>query len=119
MGIAWNNIKKDYLEGIAPKELAAKYEVDIDKLYKKIENDKWAAELREIKGNIGNLVQEKIERITTLALRRLEGVLNDENIKTNDLVSAIGKALDISGLKSFKQEIDMADSLSINVIKKD
>lgn len=104
-GIAWLNIKIDYLQGITPKELAEKYNVDIDKLYKKIENEKWASELREIKGNIGNEVQEQIADITKLALSRLKDVLSNKEVRTGDLVNAIGKAFDVSGLKSSKQEI--------------
>lgn len=119
MGIAWLNIKAEYLQGVTPKELAEKYNVAAKTIHEKASKEGWVIEKTSISKNLQEKTEEQIKAITQLALRRLEGVLNDENIKTNDLVSAIGKALDISGLKSFKQEIDMADSLSINVIKKD
>lgn len=115
--IPWVKVKKDYLEGVTPKELAEKYKSDIDKIYKKIENEKWAPELSEIKGNIGNKVQERIERVTNLALSRLEDVLKDEDVKTSDLVNAIGKAFDVSGLKSSKQELTGKDGAPLSVQK--
>lgn len=104
-GIAWLKIKKDYLEGISPKELSEKYKVDIEKLYKKIENDKWAAELREIKGNIGNKVQDKIDRISNKALDTCEQVMDDKQASYKDKLTAANIALSVSGLKSSKQEI--------------
>lgn len=116
--IEWTKIKTDYLNGATPKELAEKYDIEINKIYKKVENDKWAAELREIKANIGKSIQEQVTRITNKALRRLENVLDNEDIKVNDLVSAIGKALDISGLKA--ETLNVAESnLTISVVKKD
>jgi hypothetical protein len=111
--IPWLEIKTEYLKGCSPKELAEKYEVDIKKLYKKIENDKWAPELSEIKGNIGSEVKEQISCITKLALSRLKDVLSDDDIRTSDLVQAIGKALDVSGLKSSKQEITGKDGSAL------
>lgn len=111
--IPWLEIKTEYLKGCSPKELAEKYDVDIKKLYKKIENAKWAPELSEIKGNIGNEVKEQISCITKLALSRLKDVLSDECVRTSDLVQAIGKALDVSGLKSSKQEITGKDGSAL------
>lgn len=111
--IPWVKVKKDYLEGVTPKELAEKYKTDIEKIYKKIENEKWARELSEIKGNVGNKVQARIEHVTNLALERLEGILLDEDIKTSDLVNAIGKAFDVSGLKSSKSEITGKDGSAL------
>lgn len=108
-GIAWVKVKKDYLEGVTPQELSEKYKIEIKKIYKKIENEKWAPELSEIKGNVGNMVQKRIARVTNLALDRLEDVLSDDEVKTSDLVNAIGKAFDISGLKSSKQELTGKD----------
>ena len=111
----WNKIKAEYLQEVPPKELAAKYKVDIDRLYKKIENDKWAAELREIKGNIGNKVQDRIEKLTNLALDTLEEVANDVKCEKNTRVQAAKALLDISGLKNSKQVIEGIES-GVNVI---
>lgn len=104
-GIAWNKIKAEYLQGVTPKELAEKYKIEIEKLYKKIENDKWAAELREIKGKIGNEVQEQIKVLTNLALEALKNVIKDGESKPADIVAASRAILDVSGLKSLKQEL--------------
>ena len=111
----WNKIKAEYLQDVSPKELAAKYKVDINKLYKKIENDKWAAELREIKGNVGNIAQERIESLTNDALDTLCEVVNDKKCEKNVRVQAAKAILDISGLKNSKQVIEGIES-GVNVI---
>lgn len=111
--IEWNKIKKDYLNGVTPKELAEKHKVDIEKVYKKIENEKWAAELREIKANIGNEVQERIKELTNLALETLCNVINDPESKSMDKVSASKAILDVSGLKSIKQDVTGVSGMSV------
>lgn len=111
--IAWNKIKADYLNGVTPKELAEKHKVEIEKLYKKIENDKWAVELREIKGKIGNDVQERIKELTNLALETLCDVIKAGDSKYQDKVSASKAILDVSGLKSLKQEVTGIDGVSV------
>lgn len=109
MAIAWAKVKKDYLEGVTHKELCKKYKIDIDRLYKKIENEKWAAERREIQGNIGNIVKDRVQALTNKALDTLETIIEDDSAKDCDRVSAARAVLDISGLKSSKQEITGAD----------
>ena len=109
----WNKIKADYLNGVTPKELAEKHKVEIEKLYKKIENDKWAVELREIKGKIGNDVQERIKELTNLALETLCEVIKAGDSKYQDKVSASKAILDVSGLKSLKQEVTGIDGVSV------
>lgn len=103
--IPWLEIKAEYLSGCKPDELSKKYKVDIEKLYNKIDNSGWNKEKTELQGNIRNNLEEEISCITKLALSRLKDVLSDDDIRTSDLVQAIGKALDVSGLKSSKQEI--------------
>lgn len=110
----WNKIKKDYLEGVTPKELSKKYKFDnIDELYKYIENHKWASELREIQGNVGNEVQNRIKCLTNLALDTLVEVIKDEETEKNVKVSACKAILDISGLKSIKQDVTGIDGVSV------
>ena len=109
----WNKIKKEYLDGATPKEIAEKHKIDINKLYKKIENDKWASELREIKGKIGNDVQEKIKELTNLALDTLKNVINDPEAKHTDKVSASKALLDVSGLKAQKIEASGIQGTSV------
>ena len=78
--------------------------------------EKWTAEKSQICVNIREKTEDKIERITNIALRRLEDVLTGENVRTNDLVTAIGKAIEISGLKSQKHEIE---NKGINIVVAD
>lgn len=100
----WNKIKSEYLQGVTPKNLAKKYKLAAKQVSDKANKDKWTIEKSKICENVRENVQNKIERITALALNRLEDVLTTEDIKISDLVTAIGKALDISGLKTTKQE---------------
>lgn len=111
--IPWLEIKAEYLKGCKPDELSKKYNVDIEKLYNKIDNSGWNKEKMELQGKIRNNLEEEIACITNLALRRLKNVLSDDCIRTSDLVQAIGKAFDISGLKSSKQEITGKDGSPI------
>ena len=113
---AWHKIKADYLNGVTPKELAEKYKLPVEKIYYKIDNDSWAKEKTKINENVRSNVQERIDRLTNLALERLECVLREDEIKMNDLISAIGKALEVSGLKSQKHEIE---NKGINIIVAD
>lgn len=101
----WLEIKAAYLKGITPKELAQKYKIKAKAISDKANEEKWVAEKARISEKIRKNVEVKIDRITNLALSRLEDVLNDDEVRTGDLISAIGKAIDISGLKSSKQEI--------------
>ena len=102
----WNKIKADYLNGVTPKELAEKYKVKAKTIHEKSSKEKWVSEKTSISKNVQEKVQERIDRLTNLALERLECVLREDEIRTNDLISAIGKALDVSGLKSQKHEVE-------------
>ena len=110
---AWNKIKADYLKGVTPKELAEKYKIDINKLYNKIDNDSWAKEKTEINENIRNDVQERIKELTNLALETLCEVIKAGDSKYQDKVSASKAILDVSGLKSLKQEVTGIDGVSV------
>ena len=103
----WIEIKADYLAGVTPKELALKYGVAAKTIHEKASKESWVDEKASINKNLQEITQERVERITNLALKRLEDVLIDGKIKTNDLVNAIGKALDISGLKRESQKLDV------------
>lgn len=109
----WLEIKAAYLKGVAPKELAIKYKLKAKTISDKANKENWVEEKAKICEKVRENTQDKIERITDIALRRLEDVLCAEDTKTNDLVSAIGKALDISGLKSSKQEITGKDGSAL------
>lgn len=117
VAVAWNKIKAEYLQGVTPKELALKYRLDVNKLYKKIENDNWTSEAREIKGKIGNNIQDKIEKLTNKALKTLENVLDDELADHNVKVQASKALIDISGLK--QQRIDGVSNISNIVVTRE
>lgn len=116
--VQWTKIKAEYLDGITPKDIAVKYGLTAKQVSDKAHKEGWVKEKTEIVENVRKNIQDQISRITNKALKRLENVLDNEDIKVNDLVSAIGKALDISGLKA--ETLNVAESsLTISVVKKD
>ena len=110
---AWNKIKADYLKGVTPKELAEKYKIDINKLYNKIDNDSWAKEKTEINENIRNDVQERIKELTNLALETLCEVIKAGDSKYQDKLTASKAIIDVSGLKSIKQEVTGVSGMNV------
>lgn len=113
----WLEIKTAFLKGVTAKELAVKYKIKARSITDKAYEERWNDEKTIISENIRDKVTKRVEHITDLALQRLEGVLLDEDIKTSDLVQAIGKAFDISGLKSSKQELTGKDGAPLSVQK--
>ena len=113
----WIKIKAEYLQGVTPKELAEKYNLTAKQISDKANEEKWVAQKAEISENVRDKVQIKIDNLTSLALKRLEDVLKDKKTKTNDLVAAIGKAIDISGLKISKREITGKNGAPLTVQK--
>lgn len=109
----WLEIKTAFLKGVTAKELAVKYKIKARSITDKAYEERWNDEKTIISENIRDRVTKRVDRITDLALQRLEGVLLDEDIKTSDLVQAIGKAFDISGLKSSKQELTGKDGSAL------
>lgn len=109
----WVQIKSEYLLGVTPKELAKKYGLDSKTIHEKASKENWTEEKARICKNLQVHTQEQVQRITLLALRRLEDVLTEDMVKTSDLVNAIGKALDISGLKTSKQELTGKDGSAL------
>lgn len=108
-GIAWVKIKSEYLQGVTPKELGEKYGLTAKQISDKANKEKWVAEKAKMCEKVRENTQERIERITNIALIRLEDVLLNDEVRPSDLVNAIGKAFDVSGLKSSKQEITGKD----------
>lgn len=109
----WLEIKTAFLKGVTAKELAVKYKIKARSITDKAYEERWNDEKTIIYENIRDKVTKRVDHITDLALQRLEGVLLDEDIKTSDLVQAIGKAFDISGLKSSKQELTGKDGSAL------
>lgn len=111
----WNNIKSEYLHGVTPKELGEKYNLTAKQISDKANKEGWVAEKSKISENVREKSQQKIDRLTSIALSRLEDVLNNECVKTSDLISAIGKVLDISGLKKTEHAFENGNiSITIN-----
>lgn len=103
--IPWLEIKAEYLKGCSPKELSIKYDVPAKTIHEKASKESWVDEKASISKKVQESIEIQIKRITDIALRRLEDVLLSDEVRPSDLVNAIGKAFDVSGLKSSKQEI--------------
>lgn len=123
MRTEWNKIKAEYLKGIKPKDIAAKYKISAKALHEKASKEGWTEEKTSLIKNVQEKVQADIEsRISTLtdkALNVLENILSDSEVKPEVKVQAVGKVLDISGLKFEKKELTSGSDLTIQVIKKD
>lgn len=100
----WNKIKAEYLQGVTPKELAEKYGLTSKQVSNKANSEKWTIESKQIKEKISKNSQDKIQELTDLALDRLEEILTDDEVSTRDLLIAIGKVIELSGLKNAKPE---------------
>ena len=103
--IAWNKIKREYLEGVTPKELAEKYKITAKSIHEKASKEGWVDEKASIVKNMQEDVQTRIKDLTNLALDTLETVIKDYETENNVKVQACRTLLDISGLKSIKQEV--------------
>lgn len=101
----WNKIKADYLNGVTPKELAEKYKLTPKQIHDKASKENWTTEKSRICENVRENVQERIKDLTNLALETLCNVINDPESDNKDKVSASKAILDVSGLKSSKQEL--------------
>lgn len=109
----WNRIKKEYLEGVTPKELALKYKISAKYIGEKASKENWVDEKAKISKNLQEDVQERIKGLTNLALDTLVEVINDKETENNVKVSACKAILDISGLKSIKQDVSGIDGVSV------
>ena len=109
----WNKIKAEYLQGVTPKELAQKYHLKAKQISDKANEEKWVAEKAKISENLRIDVQERIKDLTNQALEALCDVINDPKCENKDKVSAARAILDVSGLKSLKQDITGIDGVSV------
>lgn len=112
---AWTKIKAEYLNGVTPKELAEKYNVSAKTIHEKASKEKWVGEKTRISKELQFDVKEKIKDLTDLALETLRTVINDPEADYKDKVSASRAILDVSGLKSLKQEVSGIDGVSVIV----
>lgn len=103
--------------GIVPRELAKKYNLDVKVIQDKIGRDKWAPQKAQIRMKAQENVQEKINALTDKSLRTLEEIIDNEEAKHSDKIQAAKAILDVSGLKTQKQEITGANGEPLGVIK--
>ena len=109
----WHKIKAEYLQGVTPKDLAQKYKVSGKTIREKASKEGWVAEKTMICNNVQQDVQSRIKGLTNLALDTLVEVINDIETEKNVKVSACKAILDISGLKSLKQDITGIEGVSV------
>lgn len=109
----WHKIKAEYLQGVTPKDLAQKYKVSGKTIREKASKEGWVAEKTMICNNVQQDVQSRIKGLTNLALDTLVEVINDNETEKNVKVSACKAILDISGLKSLKQDISGIEGVSV------
>lgn len=109
----WNKIKADYLNGVTPKELASKYKITAKSIHEKASKENWVDEKASISKNVQESVQERIKELTNVALETLYNVINNVEAKDADKISASRAILDVSGLKSLKQEVSGVSGMSV------
>ena len=106
-GIPWMKIKAEYLQGVTPKELAQKYHTTSKVIRDKANQGNWYRQKSTISDNIQQKTENKIQNLTDKALNALEQVIDDTMADYKDKVSAAKAILDISGLKSSKQDLNI------------
>ncbi len=113
----WIKIKAQYLEGVSPKELAIKYKIKAKQISDKAHSENWTSEKSKISEKIRENVKDKIDKLTDLALDTLKEIVINLACKDSDRVNAAKAILDVSGLKSSKQEITGKDGAPLAVQK--
>ena len=101
----WTKIKAEYLQGATPKELAKKYKLTPQQVSNKVKREKWKLKKDQISHKTAENIQTKIESLSNNALDVLCDIMNHPDSEDKDKVSAARAILDVSGLKSVKQEI--------------
>lgn len=109
----WIEIKTEYLKGCNPKELAQKYDIPAKTITEKASKENWVDEKARIFNNLQFCVEDYIKDLSKKALKQLEEVIDDTKADYKDKVSASRAILDVSGLKSSKQEITGKDGSAL------
>ena len=109
----WNKIKADYLTGITPQELGEKYSIKPKTISDKAHVEGWTDEKTKISENLRMSVEEEIKNGSTEAVAYLRSVVNNADEETKDRISAAKGILEVSGLKSSKQEITGKDGSAL------
>ena len=103
--IPWLKLKAEYLQGVTPQMLAKKYKLTSKQIRDKANRGNWANEKATIRDKTRQNLQNKIDVLSNNALEVLSEVMNNLETENKDKVSAARAILDVSGLKSVKQEI--------------
>lgn len=101
----WTKIKAEYLQGVTPQELADKYKLTAKQVSDKANKEKWVKIKAEISEKVREITQERLTSLSNLALDTLESLIKADETENNVKVSACKSILDVSGLKTQKQEI--------------
>ena len=80
--IQWDEVKKEYLAGILPKELCRKFDLNYNTLSKRITHGRWKHEKDEITRKIG----EKVVNLEAVAIYQMR---ENERKHTDIIVKAI------------------------------
>lgn len=112
----WTKIKAEYLQGATPQSLAGKYKLTSQQIRSKASKEKWTAEKVTISNKVTQNIQDKIQALSTNALEVLSEVMNDPESENKDKVSAARAILDVSGLKSVKQDVAINQTVIIDDI---
>lgn len=113
----WLQIKNEYLQGVTPKELALKYKIKAATIHTKANKDGWTVEKNSIYENLRDDTKSYIKKLTQKALATLEDVITNPDAADKDKVAASKAILDVSGLKSSKQEITGKDGQPLTIQK--
>jgi transposase len=113
--VPWTKIKKEYLEGVTPRDLAAKYGVSAKTIGDKASDGFWTQKKREISEKVERDVQERIKSYADIALQELNKVLIDESSSKGDKISAARAILDVSGLKSAKVDNNITTKSGLTI----
>ena len=113
---AWNKIKKEYLEGVRPAELAKKYKTTSSAIRSKANREKWGECKATICDNTQQNVEERIKTLSNVALDVAESVMVDPESSNKDKLTAAKIVIDVSGLKIVKQEVTQK---GINIVVAD
>jgi hypothetical protein len=110
--VCWSKVKKDYIQGVTPADLVAKYpELDMTakKLGDRASQLGWAKKKQEISRKIEDDFEESIKELTRMSFNTLKDIINTSDNEGNK-INAVRAVLDVSGLKNSKKTLDVDDS---------
>ena len=110
--IPWAKVKAEYLNGVKPKELSAKYQISLQTIYNKINIGKWKNKKEQFSIKLEQSMQDSIKGLATKALEKLDAVLTSST-DDKDIIAAARAILDVSGLKASKTMLQTDNNFSL------